>query len=65
MSNFAVRSEMMKANLKLWEVADAMGIADYTLSRKLRYELPEEEQEKIIRIIHTIKENRHESAASL
>ena len=31
-----------------WEVADLLGIREETLSKKLRYELPEEEQEYII-----------------
>ena len=35
----------------LWQVADVMGIADSSLSRKMRKELPEDEKQKIFGII--------------
>lgn len=56
MSNLGVRQAAARARIKLWEVADAMGITDSALSRKLRKELPEAEQERIIAIIQRIKD---------
>lgn len=54
MANAIIREEAKERGVKLWQVADAMGIADFTLSRKLRKELPEDEQEKILEVIEKI-----------
>ena len=40
-----------KSRVKLWWIADKLGIADTGLSKKLRHELPDEEKEKIRAII--------------
>lgn len=40
--------------MKLWQIAEALGIADCSLSRKLRRELPAEEKEKIFSIIREL-----------
>lgn len=50
-TNQDVRKKVASAGLRLWQLADAMGIADYTLSRKLRKELLPDEKEKIFCII--------------
>lgn len=44
----------MEAGVKLWQVAERLGINDGNLSRKLRRELPEEEQDKILEIIQEL-----------
>lgn len=54
MSNQDVRLAAASAGVRLWRIAEAMGIADFTLSRKLRRELPAEEKEKILGIIQTL-----------
>ena len=64
MQNILIRSEMMKANIKLYQVADAMGIADYNLSRKLRHELPAEEQERILGIIRDLEGNKRDQSTN-
>ena len=51
MQNVDIRLAAAGAGVKLWELADALGIADNSLSRKLRKELPPEEKEKIYAII--------------
>lgn len=51
MSNQDIRRTAAGAGVKLWQVAEALGIADCSLSRKLRRELPTEEKEKILSII--------------
>ena len=38
-------------NIKKWKVAEMLGIADTTFSKKLRKELPESEKQKILEII--------------
>lgn len=51
MNNIGVRLEMARAGLKQWQVADLMGITEQALSKKLRRELPQAEQEEIIKLI--------------
>lgn len=40
MANLDIRAAAVSAGVRLWRVADALGIADASLSRKLRKELP-------------------------
>ena len=49
--NQDMRNAAKKADIKLWQIAEKLGIWDATFSRKLRKELPQEEKEKIIGII--------------
>ncbi len=51
MSNQDIRRTAAGAGVKLWQIAEALGIADCSLSRKLRRELPAEEKERIFAII--------------
>lgn len=51
MKNIKIRETLKIANMKHWELADLLGISPYTLSVRLRKELPEEEQERIITLI--------------
>lgn len=37
--------------MKQWQLADLLEISEYTLCKRLRKELPESEQKKIISII--------------
>ena len=54
MSNEEIRRVAAGAGVRLWQIADALGIADCSLSRKLRKELPQAEKEKIFAIIRNI-----------
>lgn len=56
MVNIDVREAANRSGVKLWQIADAMGIADSNFSRKLRKELPQEEKERIFSIIKQISE---------
>lgn len=51
MKNQDIRRTAAGAGVKLWQIAEALGIADCSLSRKLRKELPDDEKEKIFSII--------------
>ena len=44
------------AGVKLWQIADALGIADCSLSRKLRKELLQEEKDRIFGIIRELSQ---------
>lgn len=56
MFNQDIRRTAAGAGVKLWQIAEALGIADCSLSRKLRKELPQEEKERIFKIIENLSE---------
>ena len=51
MANQDIRRTAAGNGVRLWQLADALGIADSSLSRKLRRELPDEEKKKILSVI--------------
>lgn len=58
MKNTEIREAARTAGVKLWEIAEEIGINDGNFSRKLRRELPEEQRERILSIISEIAEGR-------
>ena len=54
MKNNEIRQAAKAAGVKLWQVADAVGLNDGNFSRKLRHELPDEEKQKILTIIRQL-----------
>lgn len=56
MINQDIRRTAAGAGVKLWQIADALGIADCSLSRKLRKELPQEEKDRIFKIIKELSQ---------
>ena len=57
MANTDIKELAKKSNVKLWQVADRLGLTDITFSKKLRKELSKEEKENIKSIIENL-ENR-------
>ena len=51
MANEAIREKAKKSGVRLWEVAEKIGVADSTFCRKMRRELPEARQQLILRAI--------------
>ena len=51
MCNKDVRSAAGGHGVRLWQIAEALGIADCSFSRKLRKELSEDEKQRIFGII--------------
>lgn len=49
--NQKIRLTAGGCGIKLWQVAEAIGMNESSFSRKLRQELPPEEQDKILAII--------------
>ena len=54
MFNQDIRRMAAGNGVRLWQIAEALGIADCSLSRKMRKELSQNEKEKIARIIRGI-----------
>ena len=52
--NADIKEKAAASNVRLWQSADSLGIADTTLSKKLRKELPENEKERIFTIIENL-----------
>ncbi|MGN0441686.1 MAG: hypothetical protein ACI4FO_03200 [Acutalibacteraceae bacterium] len=66
-ANAIIRQHAKAKGVKLWQLAAALHINDGNLSRKLRFELPEDEKQRILSIIDDIaaqKENAAQSAAT-
>ena len=61
MNNMKIREEAKQAGVYLWEIAERWGCNDGNFSRKLRRELPEDEQEKIIAIIEEVAREKKEA----
>ena len=51
MKNVKIREAAKRAGVYLWEIAERYGCNDGNFSRKLRRELPEDEQRRILVII--------------
>ena len=49
--NKDIKVKARKSGVLIWEIADRLGIADTTMSRKLRRELPDSEKQEIFKII--------------
>ena len=59
MCNMDIRQAAAGAGVRLWQIADAIGLNDGNFSRKLRKELPEDEKQKTFGIIEDLaKEGR-------
>lgn len=52
--NGAIREAAKAKGVRMWRIAEAMGINEAVFSRKLRYELPEKEAQKILAVIDRI-----------
>lgn len=55
MHNKDVRNTAAGSGVRLWQIAEALGIADCSFSRKLRKELPDDEKQRIFGIIESLK----------
>ena len=51
MANEAIREKAKKSGVRLWEVAEKIGVADSIFCRQMRRELPEARQQLILRAI--------------
>lgn len=57
MNNIELREFIKKSDLKHWQVAEIIGVADTTFCRMLRRELPESKKQEILTAIRTVQEN--------
>lgn len=55
MTGAEVRMLVYGNGLKLWQVAEGLGIRDDSFSRKLRHDLSDEDTQKILAIVEKLK----------
>lgn len=55
-NNQVIRREARACNVPLWRIAVRLGISEPTMTRRLRTELPEEERQEILDVIHQLAE---------
>ena len=58
MNNKKIRTALFETETKQCELAHAIGMHEQSLSRKLRWELPEEEQNKLVNVIYQLKRSK-------
>ena len=51
LANTEIRDAAKRNGVRLWQVAEGIGITDAPFSRKLRRELPADEREKVLNVI--------------
>ena len=51
MTNIKIRMKLLEKGLKQWELGKVLGKSESTIYRLLREELPEEEQDRIVKAI--------------
>lgn len=56
MKNHEIREALKASGMKQWELAEQLNVSEFTFSRKLRTELPEDEKQKILTVIHGYKQ---------
>lgn len=54
--NLDIRAAAKESGVRLWEIADELGILDVSFSRKLRKELDPDEKAKIYAIISRLSD---------
>jgi len=58
MNNEVIRQAAREKRVKLWQIADSLGINDGNFSRMLRHELQDSEKANILKIIDQIAEKK-------
>ncbi len=58
MNNHDIKEAAKKTGIKLWQIAEKLGINDGNFSRKLRKELNPEEKQKIFDIIAELQKEK-------
>ncbi len=53
MRNKEIRDAMKQKGITQWQLGELLGVSENTVNRKLRKELPEDEKQKILRVINS------------
>ena len=55
MANQDIKRKIKESGIKMWQIADKLGVSEMTLSRKFRYELIADEKETLKSLISTMQ----------
>lgn len=55
MANLELRQELLKADIRQWRLAEALGISESRLSKMLRYELEDAQKAEIKAVIDRLR----------
>jgi len=58
MNNHEIRGKMKEKGIKQWEIADVLGISEFTLSRWLRKEILDSKRQRILEAIESIAKRK-------
>lgn len=61
MCNTDIRNAAKDSGIRLWQVADEVGLNESVLSRKLRRELPDEEKAQLLDAISRLARRKQEA----
>ena len=64
MANVEIRIRLAATGIRQYEVASELGLAEGTLSRKLRFELPNEERTQILAAIDRLSAKRQPASGT-
>ncbi len=60
MRNLDIRAEVKAAGIKLWQIAEQLGMSDSSFSRCLRHELPDLKKAEIRKIIQDLSNKQRQ-----
>lgn len=55
MCNQEIRAAVKRSGIRMWQLAEALGIADTTLCKRLRKELSDNERKSILEVISKLE----------
>ena len=56
--NLELRTRMFALQVRHWQLAEALGISEYSLSRRLRHELPPDQMQEALAAVERIAAER-------
>ncbi len=59
--NETIRGAARSKGVRMWQIAETLGINEAVFSRKLRHELPEKETQKILAVIAQLAKEGEEA----
>ncbi len=54
-NNEAIRALLKKSNFTLWQLADALGVSEATITRMMRHEVSDEKYDEIVTLIRSMR----------
>ena len=56
--NDRIKMEAKAKGVRLWEIAEALGVSEFTFSRRLRHELSPQDKKTVLAVIKAISARR-------